>query len=345
MARKILVTGAAGFIGFHVARHLADTTDANIVGLDNLDDYYDPGLKRARLRQLEPLEAFEFVRLDLTDHPAVGRLFEARDFDAVVHLAARPGVRASTEYPKPTVQCNVDGFLSVLEGCRHHDIEHLVYASSSSVYGPYCGQPLSEDQPTRHPASLYAATKVSNEAMAHSYADLYDIPTTGLRFFTVYGPWGRPDMAYYLFADAIADDDPIEVYNHGDMERDFTYVGDVADGLARVLARPPTDNDDWTPEAPDPATSRAPYRLYNIGRGEPVPLMQFISTIERAMGREADKRFREMPPGDVESTHADVTDLAEAFDYRPETDLETGIGRFVDWYRRHHGWQLESAAE
>ncbi|MFB6375577.1 MAG: NAD-dependent epimerase/dehydratase family protein, partial [Bradymonadaceae bacterium] len=301
--------------------------------------------KRDRLRRLRGYEAFEFVRLDLTDHAATDELFATRDIDRVVHLAARPGVRASTDDPRSSVQSNVDGFLSVLEGCRHHGSAHLVFASSSSVYGPYRGRPLSEHQGARHPVSLYAATKVSNEAMAHSYADLYDIPTTGLRFFTVYGPWGRPDMAYYLFADAIAADDPIEVHNHGEMERDFTYIDDVVDGLVRVLAEPPSPEADWSPSAPDPATSRAPYRLYNIGRGEPVELMTFISTIERAMGCEADKHFREMPPGDVESTHADVTDLAEDFDYRPETDLEEGIGRFVDWYHRYHGRSVESAAE
>jgi UDP-glucuronate 4-epimerase len=345
MARDILVTGAAGFIGFHFVRHLRASTDATIVGIDNIDDYYDPELKRDRLQILEDLQGFEFIEQDLTDHDAVRQVFRTHTFDEVVHLAARPGVRASTEYPEPTVKCNIDGFLSVLEGCRHHGIDHLVYASSSSVYGPYCGRPLSEHQPVDHPASLYAATKVSNEAMAHSYADLYDIPTTGLRFFTVYGPWGRPDMAYYLFADAIASGEPIEVFNHGEMERDFTYVGDVVDGIGRVLASPPEGDVEWSAESPDPASSRAPYRLYNIGRGEPVPLMKFIDTIERAMGREADKRFREMPPGDVESTHADVTDLSEDFDYRPTTDLTEGIGRFIEWYHRYHGVALESAAE
>ena len=332
MARNILVTGAAGFIGFHLVRHLRASTDARIVGLDNLDDYYDPTLKRDRLRLLSDLDGFEFVEQDLTEPDAVARLFDARQFDQVVHLAARPGVRASTEYPEPTVQCNINGFLTVLECCRHHGVDHLVFASSSSVYGRDAERPLSEGQPVDRPASLYAATKVSNEAMAHSYADLYDIPTTGLRLFTVYGPWGRPDMAYYLFADAIVEDEPIEVFNHGEMERDFTYVGDVVEGMGRVLENPPT-------------SQRAPFRLYNIGRGQSVPLMEFIDTIERAMGQEADKRYRDMPPGDVESTHADVTALAEAFDFRPTTDLAEGIGRFVEWYHRYHDVALESAAE
>ena len=345
MGQKILVTGAAGFIGYHVSKELADRADTEVVGVDNFDDYYDPQLKRDRLARLLRLDAFEFSRLDLTNHDATRQLFERGDFDRVIHLAARPGVRSSTEYPRSSVQSNIDGFLSVLEGCRHAEIEHLVFASSSSVYGPYRSEPLSENQPVQHPVSLYAATKVSNEAMAHSYADLYDIPVTGLRFFTVYGPWGRPDMAYYLFADAIANDETIDIFNHGEMARDFTYIDDIVEGILRVSERPPAPDRTWDASSPEPAASRAPYRIYNIGRSEPVGLMPFIEAIEREMGREADKNFKPMPPGDVESTHADVSNLIDEFDYEPTTSLDEGVAAFVRWYRRYHGYGLASAAE
>jgi len=335
MIRDVLVTGSAGFIGFHLTRRLLRRTDLRVVGVDSFDPYYAPELKRDRLRTLDAPERFSFEELDLADTRAVRDLFGHGDFDAVVHLAARPGARASSDQPDATVRNNVDGFVSVLEACRHSGVEHFVFASSSSVYGRYRSEPLSEHQPVQHPVSLYAATKVSNEAMAHSYAHLYGIPTTGLRFFTVYGPWGRPDMAYYLFADAIAEGRTIELYNDGEMRRDFTYVGDIVEGIERTLECPPSADDDWNAESPDPATSTAPYRLYNLGSGDPVELTTFVETIETAMGRRADKRFVSMPPADVESTHADATDFQEAFDYRPRTELSDGIEAFVDWFRRY----------
>lgn len=344
MIDNVLVTGAAGFIGFHASRRLARRPATRVVGVDNFDDYYDPQLKRDRVRELQPAEAFNFEQLDVTDHAPVDELFDHYPIDRVVHLAARPGVRASSEYPKSAVETNIDGFLTILEACRHHDVEHLVFASSSSVYGRDDVEPLTEDRPVNHPVSLYAATKVSNEAMAHSYAHLYDIPTTGLRFFTVYGPWGRPDMAYYLFADAIARGEPIDVFNDGRMRRDFTYVGDVVEGISRLVGRPPGGGEASSSHvAPD--GSPAPYRILNVGRSEPVELMRFISLLERAMGQRADKRFRPMPDGDVESTHADTTRLGEAVDFTPRTDLEEGIERFVDWYRSYHGFTPDSSHE
>jgi UDP-glucuronate 4-epimerase len=335
MTDSVLVTGAAGFIGSHVARQLVDRPATRIVGVDNFDDYYDPQLKRDRLQNLRPAEGFSFEQLDVTDHAAVDDLFDRHEIDRVIHLAAQPGVRASSAYPQSAVESNIGGFLAILEACRHHDVEHLVFASSSSVYGRDDVEPLTEDRPVKHPVSLYAATKVSNEAMAHSYAHLYDIPTTGLRFFTVYGPWGRPDMAYYLFADAIARDEPIEVFNDGQMRRDFTYVDDVVEGISRLVDQPPS-GPETPPSAAAPDGSPAPYRILNVGRNEPVELMRFISIIEEAMGRQADKRFRPMPNGDVESTHADTTRLSEAVDFTPEIDLEEGLRRFVDWYRSYH---------
>lgn len=335
MTRDVLITGSAGFIGFHLARRLLERPGVRVTGVDCFDPYYDPELKRDRLRRLEAPQRFHFEELDLADAEAVRHLFDRHSFDAVVHLAARPGARASSEQPGATVRNNVDGFLSILEACRHGGVDHLVFASSSSVYGRYHSEPLSEHQAVQHPVSLYAATKVSNEAMAHSYAHLYDIPTTGLRFFTVYGPWGRPDMAYYLFADAIAEGRTIDLYNEGEMRRDFTYVGDVVEGLERTLERPPSGNADWNPEQPDPATSTAPYRLFNLGSGDPVELTTFVEAIEEAMGRRADKRYVPMPPADVESTHADATDFDEAFDFQPQTDLRDGIARFVEWYRSY----------
>jgi UDP-glucuronate 4-epimerase len=335
MPQDVLVTGAAGFIGAHVSRRLADQPSTNVIGVDNFDDYYAPSLKRDRLEAVGPSESFEFVELDLCDHDRVSRLFADGRFDRVVHLAARPGVRASSQYPQRTVQSNIDAFLAVLEGCRDTGVDHLVFASSSSVYGRYRDQPLAADRPVSHPVSLYAATKVSNEAMAHSYAHLYDIPTTGLRFFTVYGPWGRPDMAYFLFADRITNGEPIDVFGHGEMERDFTYIDDIVEGISRVTDTPPGPDDDWQADAPDPATSHAPYRLFNIGRSQPVGLMPFIEALEEKLGREADKNFEPMPDGDVRSTYADVSQLAETVDYRPTTDLREGVGSFVEWYRAY----------
>jgi len=334
MTDNLLVTGAAGFIGFHASRRLARRPATRVVGVDNFDDYYDPQLKRDRVRQLRPADTFTFRQLDVTDHAAVDEFFDQYTIDRVVHLAARPGVRASSEHPKSAIEHNIEGFLAILEACRHHPVEHLVFASSSSVYGRDNAEPLAEDLPVNHPVSLYAATKVSNEAMAHSYAHLYDIPTTGLRFFTVYGPWGRPDMAYFLFADAIARGEPIEVYNDGRMRRDFTYVGDIVEGISRLVDQPPGGKASSSDAAPD--ASPAPYRILNVGRSEPVELMRFISTLEDAMGREADKQFRPMPDGDVESTHADTTRLGETVGFSPQTDLEEGIEQFVDWYRSYH---------
>jgi UDP-glucuronate 4-epimerase len=342
MTDSVLVTGAAGFIGSHVARRLVDRPGTRLVGVDNFDDYYDRQLKRDRLRRLRPAEGFSFEQLDVTEHAAVDDLVERHEIDRVIHLAAQPGVRASSEYPKSAVESNIDGFLSILEACRHHDVEHLVFASSSSVYGRDDIEPLTEDRPVNHPVSLYAATKVSNEAMAHSYAHLYDIPTTGLRFFTVYGPWGRPDMAYYLFADAIARGESIEVFNDGQMRRDFTYVDDVVEGISRLVDLSPSGTE-TPPSASAPDGSPAPYRILNVGRSEPVELMRFISIIEDAMGREADKQFRPMPDGDVESTHADTTRLGEVVDFQPRVDLEEGLRRFVDWYRSYHDLPARSA--
>ncbi len=337
MPDTILVTGAAGFIGFHTSRQIARRPDTRIVGVDNFDDYYDPALKRDRVARLCSEPSFDFERLDVTDQHAVDELFGRRDFDRVIHLAAQPGVRASSKYPTAAVQSNIDGFLGILEACRHHPVDHLVFASSSSVYGRDEAEPLSEAQPVNRPVSLYAATKISNEAMAHSYAHLYDIPTTGLRFFTVYGPWGRPDMAYYLFADAIARGEPIEVYNDGEMARDFTYVGDVAEGITRVLDEPPPPTPDPSANGSDPSGSPTPFRVLNVGCNEPVELMRFISIIEDEMGREADKHFRPMPDGDVESTHADTRRLRDVVDFQPSVDLEQGLAQFVDWYRSYHG--------
>lgn len=335
---KVLLTGVAGFIGHHVGTRLREDGH-DVLGVDDLNDYYSVELKRDRIRALRGREAnggFEFLHGDLSDRSLTERLFSEGSFDRVIHLAAQPGVRYSLEDPHRYVDSNLVAFVNVLEGCRHAGVEHLVFASSSSVYGADRGLPYSVRDPVDHPVSLYAATKKSGEALAHSYASLYGLPVTGLRFFTVYGPWGRPDMAYYQFADRITDGRPIEVYNHGEMWRDFTYVDDVVEGVVRVLETPPEPDETWSGEHPDPATSYAPYRLYNIGRGEPVKLLRFIELLEEALGREAEKDFLPMQPGDVESTHADVTALREAVGYRPEVSLEEGIGRFVAWYRDYH---------
>ncbi len=335
---KVLLTGAAGFIGYHVGARLRED-DHDVLGVDDLNDYYSVELKRDRIRALRGREGaggFEFRHGDLSDRSLTEGLFSEGAFDRVIHLAAQPGVRYSLEDPHRYVDSNLVAFVNVLEGCRHAGVEHLVFASSSSVYGANRGQPYSVRDPVDHPVSLYAATKKSGEALAHSYASLYGLPVTGLRFFTVYGPWGRPDMAYYEFADRITDGRPIEVYNHGEMWRDFTYVDDVVEGVVRVLDTLPEPDESWSGEHPDPATSYAPYRLYNVGRGEPVKLLRFIELLEEALGRQAEKDFLPMQPGDVESTHADVTALREAVGYRPEVSLEEGIGRFVAWYRDYH---------
>ncbi|HYF58160.1 MAG TPA: NAD-dependent epimerase [Burkholderiaceae bacterium] len=331
----VLVTGAAGFVGMHVAaRLLAD--GERVVGIDNLNDYYDPTLKEARLARLAH-ERFAFERLDLADRAGMASLFERHRFSGVVHLAAQAGVRYSLRNPHAYADSNLVGFVNVLEGCRHAGVGHLVYASSSSVYGGNTRMPFSEHDPVDHPVSLYAATKKANELMAHTYSHLYGLPTTGLRFFTVYGPWGRPDMSPFLFADAILAGRPIDVFNHGDMKRDFTYVDDVVEGVLRVLARPPQGDPSFDPMRPDPARSRAPYRVFNIGNSDPVALLDFIGAIETATGRRAEKRLLPMQPGDVQATFADTAELEALIGFRPATDVREGVRRFVAWYRAYYG--------
>ena len=332
---KILVTGAAGFIGMHVVQRLAARGD-RVVGIDNLNAYYDPSLKHARLAQLAPLPAFRFEPLDIVDGPVLHALFATEKFDGVVHLAAQAGVRYSIENPQAYGESNLAGFLNVLEACRHHPIGHLVYASSSSVYGGNAKMPFSERDSVDHPVSLYAATKKANELMAHTYSHLYGIPTTGLRFFTVYGPWGRPDMAYFSFTRDMLAGTPISVFNEGRMMRDFTYIDDIVDGVVAVLDKPASPDPAFDPLAPNPATSRAPYRVFNIGNQDPVALGEFIETLERALGVAAVKVFKPMQPGDVVATHADVSALAAWTGVSPKTPLAEGIGRFVEWFKRYY---------
>ncbi len=333
---KILVTGAAGFIGFHTVKVLLDRGD-QVVGLDNLNDYYDVTLKEARLAQLEGRNGFTFVKLDLADRVGMVSLFEREKFDRVIHLAAQAGVRYSIENPHAYVSSNLTGFMNVLEGCRDTGVEHLVYASSSSVYGANTAKPFSIHQNVDHPLSLYAATKKSNELMAHTYAHLYGLPVTGLRFFTVYGPWGRPDMALFLFTRKILAGEPIDVFNNGEHARDFTYVDDIVEGVLRSVDRVAEPNIDWDGVSPDPGTSLAPYRLYNIGNSEPVKLMDYIACIEKALGKTAEKNFLPLQPGDVLETYADIDDLTRDIGYKPETKIEDGITKFVEWYRSYHG--------
>jgi UDP-glucuronate 4-epimerase len=332
---RILVTGAAGFIGYHVASRLLDRGDT-VVGVDSISDYYDPTLKEARLARLAPHDRFRFQRLDVENRDGMTTLFAAERFDRVVHLAAQAGVRYSLENPRAYIDSNVVGFLNILEGCRHHPVEHLVYASSSSVYGANTHMPFAVRDNVDHPVSLYAATKKANELMAHSYSHLYGIPTTGLRFFTVYGPWGRPDMALFLFTKAILAGREIDVFNHGRMQRDFTYIDDIAEGVVRVTDRPATPNAAWSGDTPDPASSRAPYRLYNIGNSDPVQLGRLIEVLEDALGRKARKRMLDMQPGDVPATFADVDDLERDVGFRPSTSIEEGVRRFVDWYQAYY---------
>lgn len=334
MQKKTLVTGAAGFIGFHLSQRLLEEGH-EVVGLDNLNDYYDVRLKEARLDQLRPHAHFRFVKRDLADREGMAGLFAEGAFDRVVHLAAQAGVRYSLDHPHTYVDSNLVGFMNILEGCRHHGTGHLVFASSSSVYGANTRMPFATSQNVDHPVSLYAATKKANELMAHAYAHLYGLPVTGLRFFTVYGPWGRPDMALYLFAEAMMEGRPIDVYNQGKMKRDFTYVDDVVEGITRLLDQPPKPDPEWTGEAPNPATSAAPYRVYNIGGSQPVELMRFVETVEDALGVKAKKNLLPMQPGDVPATYADVDDLAEATGFRPSTSLEEGIRRSMAWYKSY----------
>jgi UDP-glucuronate 4-epimerase len=328
---KILVTGAAGFIGFTTARRLLERGD-EVVGLDNLNEYYDVRLKLARLEILKQMPGFRFVKLDLADRPGMTALFEQERFGRVIHLAAQAGVRYSIENPLAYVDSNVVGFANVLEGCRHHGVEHLVYASTSSVYGANTKMPFSVHQNVDHPLSFYAATKKANELMAHTYAHLYSLPVTGLRFFTVYGPWGRPDMALFLFTRSILAGEPINVFNYGHHRRDFTYIDDIAEGVVRCCDRVATSNHGWDSDAPDPGTSRAPYRLYNIGNNQPVELMHYIHVLEDCLGRKAELNLLPLQQGDVPDTWADIDDLQRDAGYRPATPVETGIRRFVDWY-------------
>ena len=336
--RRVLVTGAAGFVGAAVAEQLLKRGD-DVTGLDNLNHYYDPELKEARLSRLRAYPNFRFVKLDLQDMTGIETLFGADRPTHVVHLAAQAGVRYSLESPHTYVESNVSGFLSILEACRDHKdhVQHLVYASTSSVYGLNAKQPFSEHDGADHPASLYAATKRANELMAHSYSHLFRIPMTGLRFFTVYGPWGRPDMAPIRFTRAILAGEPIDVYNGGKMQRDFTYVDDVAEGVIRTMDRPAEPNPAWRGESPDPASSSAPHRIYNIGNSEPVELDHFISVLERELGREAIRNELPMQPGDVLSTAADTSELERATGFRPQTSVEEGVAKFVAWYRDYYG--------
>ncbi len=328
---SILVTGAAGFIGAHVAQKLLQRGE-HVIGIDNLNDYYDPKLKQARLKHLVDHANFAFFTLDIADRQGMAELFAKHRPQRVVHLAAQAGVRYSLHNPHAYVDSNLIGFLNVLEGCRHHPIEHLVFASSSSVYGLNTTMPYAVQHNVDHPISLYAASKKANELMAHSYAHLYRLPTTGLRFFTVYGPWGRPDMAYFKFTQAILQGKPIEVYNHGKMQRDFTYIDDIVEGVLRVLDRPPTPNSHWDGAHPDPSSSPAPYRIYNIGNHRPVELSHFIDILEESLGRKAERILLPMQPGDVPATYADVHDLMRDTGFAPNTDIATGLARFARWY-------------
>jgi UDP-glucuronate 4-epimerase len=332
---KTLVTGAAGFIGFHLSKRLL-AAGHTVVGLDNLNDYYDVNLKKARLEQLMPAEKFRFVQMDLSDRDGISRLFGEERFDKVVNLAAQAGVRYSIENPHAYIDSNLVGFINILEGCRHNKVEHLVYASSSSVYGANTAMPFSIHHNVDHPVSLYAATKKANELMAHTYSSLYSLPTTGLRFFTVYGPWGRPDMALFLFTKAILEGRPIDVFNYGKMRRDFTFVDDIVEGVVRVLENVAKPNPAWSGAEPDPGTSYAPYKLYNIGNNSPVELMHFIEVLEACLGKTAEKNLLPIQSGDVPATFADVDDLIADVGFKPATSIEEGIGRFVAWYRGYY---------
>ncbi len=332
---KILLTGAAGFIGFHTAKLLLDRGD-EVIGLDNLNTYYDVTLKKARLAQLAPRNGFHFVKASLEDRAEIEKVFAEHKPQRVINLAAQAGVRFSLTNPHEYLDSNITGFLHILEGCRHNGVEHLVYASSSSVYGANTAMPFSVHQNVDHPVSLYAATKKANELMAHTYAHLYRLPVTGLRFFTVYGPWGRPDMSMFLFTDKIIKGEPIDVFNHGHHARDFTYVDDIVQGVVRATDKMATSNPAWSGDRPDPATSSAPYRLYNIGNHSPVQLMEYIACIEKAVGKIATKNMLPMQPGDVPATFADIEDLKADIGFEPKTPIEEGVKRFVAWYRVYY---------
>ena len=332
---SVLVTGAAGFIGFHLSKKLVEG-GSEVTGLDNLNDYYDVRLKQSRLKVLQGVSGFRFVQTDLNDKKELDALFEKKAFEVVINLAAQAGVRYSVTNPYAYLDSNLTGFLNVLEACRHFKPEHLIYASSSSVYGANKKMPFSVHDNVDHPLSLYAASKKANELMAHSYSNLYQLPTTGLRFFTVYGPFGRPDMALFLFTKAILEDKPIDVYNFGKMKRDFTYVDDIAEGIIKLIPRIPTGNKNWTGLRPDPATSLAPYRLYNIGNNKPIELLWFIEVLEEKLKKKAIKNFLPLQEGDVEETFADITDLQNETGFTPSTSIEEGIEKFVNWYREYY---------
>lgn len=334
-SKQILITGSAGFIGYHLTQK-AMSLGYVVIGIDNLNDYYDVSLKEARLDNLRKLPGFRFEQIDLADAKALNQLFSENRFDAVVNLAAQAGVRYSLTNPHAYLESNLRGFLNVLEACRHNKTGHLIYASSSSVYGANKKMPFSVHDNVDHPISLYAASKKANELMAHTYSALYGLPTTGLRFFTVYGPWGRPDMALFLFTKAILEGKPIDVYNHGKMKRDFTYVDDIVEAIVRLIPRTAKPNPGWSGLAPDPSSSFAPYRVYNIGNNKPVELLRFIEVIEKKTGKKAVKNFLPIQDGDVPETYADVEDLIREVDFRPSTPIEAGVGKFVDWYRDYY---------
>lgn len=335
MKKPVLVTGAAGFIGYHLSMRLLNDGHT-VVGLDNLNDYYDVDLKKERLNRLRESTRFQFHKLDLQDRSGVEALFRDCSFGVVVNLAAQAGVRYSLTNPHAYIDSNLSGFTNILEGCRHHGVDHLVFASSSSVYGANTNMPFSVHHNVDHPVSLYAATKKANELMAHTYSHLYGLPCTGLRFFTVYGPWGRPDMALFLFTRAILEGAPIKVFNQGKMRRDFTYIDDIIEGVVRVMKKPPQPDASWSGDAPDPGTSYTPYRIYNIGNNKPVELMDFISAIESCLGIQAEKEMLPLQPGDVPATYADIEDLERDFGFHPKTSIQEGIARFVEWYRSYY---------
>lgn len=335
--QKILITGTAGFIGFHLSKYLLETNEYLVIGIDNINDYYSTQLKEDRLEILKKYENFEFHKIDLKEKEKIAELFENEKFDFVVNLAAQAGVRYSITNPYSYVDSNLIGFVNILEACRNNPVKHLLYASSSSVYGGNKIAPFSTDHNVDHPVSLYAATKKSNELMAHTYSHLYKIPTTGLRFFTVYGPWGRPDMAYFSFTNNIMEGKPIKVFNHGKMERDFTYIDDIVEGVYKLINKIPKENKDWDEEKDSISESFAPYKIYNIGNNSPVQLMEFINTLEEKIGKKAEKIYMEMQPGDVLRTYADTLDLEKEINFKPSTKLSDGLEKFVEWYKEYYG--------
>ena len=335
---NVLVTGAAGFIGFHLSKRLLEDS-CKVTGVDNLNSYYDVGLKTARLEKLKRFKNFSFLKEDISNKEAVEKIFENTRFDVVVNLAAQAGVRYSLKNPHAYIDANIVGFVNLLECCRYNRIKHFVFASSSSVYGANTKMPFSVHHNVDHPVSLYAASKKANELMAHAYSHLYGLSCTGLRFFTVYGPWGRPDMALFLFTKAILEEKPIKVFNHGRMQRDFTYIDDIIEGVVRVMGRFPEPNINWSGDHPDPGTSYAGYKIYNIGNNHPVELLEFISAIEKTLGKEAKKEFLDLQPGDVPATYADVDDLIKDVGFKPDTPIETGIKRFIEWFKAYYGYE------